>query len=364
MFNDIIIVALLCTTIATAITYICTPFVRRMAIRYNLVDDPTKRYHPATTHTGIVPRAGGLAMFIGILVTTFPLFFLWPTWGVLMTACGTIVVIGLIDDKRDVHPYIRASINAILVLCLIAAGIRIDYISHPFVSGNVLSFTEYTFTVSTITVPYISVIVTFIWMYWTMNIVGWSAGVAGQLPGISAIAATTMAIVSLRYSIGNTSSAFVTWFAAAVAGVSIGFLPWNFFPQRIMPGYGGKTLLGMLLAVTSVLSYAKLGTAALVLALPMADAVFTLTRRIIAGRSPIWADNHHLHHELLRLGLSTKQVSLLYYIVSAILGAVALAAGSIQKVAIFIGVISISFIFLVWIRTLWQSSKPLGQDNG
>ena len=88
-----------------------------------------------------------------------------------------------------------------------------------------------------------------------------------------------------------------------------------------MPGYGGKTLAGFFLALLGILSFAKLGTALLVLGIPMLDAVATLIRRIGMRKSPVLADRGHLHHRLLDLGWSNPRIALFYWGVSAILGA-------------------------------------------
>ena len=75
--------------------------------------------------------------------------------------------------------------------------------------------------------------------------------------------------------------------------IFLGFLPHNFYPQKIMPGYGGITIAGFFLALLGILSYAKLGTALLVLGIPMVDAVYTLIRRFIRRSSPVKADRGH-----------------------------------------------------------------------
>ena len=97
------------------------------------------------------------------------------------------------------------------------------------------------------------------------------------------------------------------------SGAFAGFLPWNFYPQKIMPGYSGKTLAGFLLGLLAILSYGKLGTALLVLGIPTIDAIFTLTRRVAKGKSPVWADRKHLHHVLMDAGWGKRRIALFYW---------------------------------------------------
>src|SRR3972149_3366514 len=114
------------------ITFLLTPLARLIALRFGLVDDPRIRPHPAHTHIGIIPRAGGLALGIGIIISIA--LFLPMTkliWGLVI---GTLllVVVGVMDDKRDVSPYLRLGVNLLAALLVVGAGAGIPYITHPF----------------------------------------------------------------------------------------------------------------------------------------------------------------------------------------------------------------------------------------
>src|SRR3989339_2101824 len=92
-----------------------TPWVIRFAKYFQLVDDTKKRHHPAHTHTGIIPRAGGLAIFLVISIISFfylPLNKLFIGIGI---SCLILTVIGLLDDKKDISPYIRIFTTALAV---------------------------------------------------------------------------------------------------------------------------------------------------------------------------------------------------------------------------------------------------------
>lgn len=345
------------------VTICITPMVIRFAVKYKLVDDPQKRYHPAQTHTQSIPRAGGLAIAVGL--TTGMLFFL-PLSEVtiaMLLATWLLTIVGIFDDRKDVHPLIRLFSNAIAVSFIIAAGVSIPYITNVLGPG-VISFEHWNIAIYGITFSPLAIGIAFFWLYWTMNIIGWSAGVDGQLPGVVIIAAIVLGILSLRYTLTDPSQIYVTILSAIVAGTFLGFLPWNFYPQKIMPGYSGKTLAGLFLGILGILSYAKLGTALLVLGLPMIDAIYTLNRRMLSGKSPIWADRGHLHHHLLDLGWNKRTIALFYYLLSAILGAVALAVSSKQKIFIFLVMVVIIGAFLLWVNWVWRSSKLQDQDNG
>lgn len=343
-----------------------TPLVIRFARQFNLVDDPKKRFHPAHVHTGIIPRAGGLAIFIGIAVGI--LFFLGFTKiSVGLLAAGTILtVIGLLDDKKDVNPYIRLLTNTLSTLCVVGVGIGIPYITNPITGGvlhlNTLRISFEFFGTHSILVW--SDLFAFLWIMWTMNIIGWSAGVDGQMPGFVSIAAAFLGFLSMRFTTFDQNQQFVTILAFLVSGAFAGFIPWNFYPQKIMPGYGGKTLAGLFLAVLGILSYGKVGTALLVLGIPTIDAIYTLVRRIGSGKSPVRADRGHLHHLLMDLGWGKRRIALFYWGVSIILGSAALIVTSQQKLFVLL-LVAVAFGgFLLWINFFTQFSKPQDQDNG
>lgn len=352
--------------VAFFITFLVTPLVIRFARAYGLVDDPKTRYHPAHTHVGAIPRAGGLALYIGVVTSVLLFVPITKLMIGVLTGATLLVIVGLLDDKRDINPYYRFFTNVVTALVVVGAGAGIPYITNP-VAGGVLPLDSWrmTFTfLGTHSVLVWADLLAFLWILWTMNIVGWSAGVDGQMPGFVAISAFVLGLLSLRFSVHDPSQTTATILAFLVAGSFLGFLPWNFFPQKIMPGYGGKTLAGYLLALLGIFSYGKLGTALLVLGVPTVDALYTLARRLGKKKSPVWADRGHLHHRLLDLGWGKRRIALFYWGVSAILGAIALSVTSQQKVFTLLLVAVVLSGFFVWVHFFTQLSKPQDPDNG
>jgi UDP-GlcNAc:undecaprenyl-phosphate GlcNAc-1-phosphate transferase len=353
-------------SIAFIVTFAVVPVVIRFAKLLRLVDDPRVRYHPAHTHEGVIPRAGGLALILGIVAALWVFIpFTKLVIGIIVGA-GLLTFVGLVDDKKDVNPYLRLATNAVAALVVIGTGAGIPFITNPL-TGGVIPLDTWRITFDFLgshSVVVLADILAFLWIMWTMNIVGWSAGVDGQMPGFVAISAFVLGLLSLRYTLLDPTQSSVTILAFIVCGAFLGFLPWNFYPQKIMPGYGGKTVAGYFLAILGILSFAKLGTALLVMGVPMIDALYTLIRRIGTMRSPVQADRGHLHHRLLDLGWGKRRIALFYWGVSAILGAVALTVTSQQKVfALLLLLIAVGG-FLVWVNFFTQLSKPHVPDNG
>ena len=335
------------------VSFLVTPVVIRFAKKYSLVDNSKTRPHPAHTHQGIIPRAGGLAIFLGIFVPTVLTIPISKTLIGIFFGALILLIVGLWDDKKDRSPYLRFITNIIAAVFVIGAGIGIPYITNPF--GGILNLDIYRITFNFLgnhSILIIADLFALIWIIWTTNIVGWSGGVDGQLPGFVGISSLVIGLLSLRYVSNDPQQLIVVYLSFATSGAFLGFLPWNFFPQKIMPGYGGKTLAGFMLAVLSILSFSKLGTAILVLSVPITDAVFMIARRIFSGKSPVWASSGHLHHHLISLGWGKRRVAYFYWTISALAGIIALGLNSKQKIfaGVLIFVLVIGFIF--WINYL------------
>jgi UDP-GlcNAc:undecaprenyl-phosphate GlcNAc-1-phosphate transferase len=139
--------------------------------------------------------------------------------------------------------------------------------------------------------------------------------------------------------------------AFIAAGAFAGLTVWNFYPQKIMPGYGAGSLAGFFLAVLSILSGAKIATTLMVLGIPTADAVFTILRRVRAGKSPLWGDRGHLHHKLMDvLGWGRRRIALFYWLTTLILGVISLYVNTLGKVVTIILVTLMVFGFLIWAK--------------
>ncbi|OGK55481.1 hypothetical protein A3B56_01180 [Candidatus Roizmanbacteria bacterium RIFCSPLOWO2_01_FULL_45_11] len=320
--------------IALVLCFVLTPLTIRFAQRFGLVDDPKKRYHPAQTHVGIVPRAGGIALYLSICIASL----IYAPWSyqlfAILLASAIAVAVGVWDDYHDVSPYIRLFFNLVSALIVTVSGVSILYITNPL--GGILQLDSYIITVGIYAIPVIAAVAQLVWIVWMMNAIGWSAGVDGQLPGFVVISSIVIALVAGRFVAQDPSQVSTITLALITAGAFAGFLPWNFYPQRIMPGYGGKSLAGFLLAVLAVLSSAKVGTALLVLSVPFVDGVFTLIRRIVMKKSPFQADRGHLHHILLSRGWGKRRVALFYWAFSAAMGIIALNVDSQGKVFAFL----------------------------
>lgn len=336
--------------IAACISYLLTPPTIYLATRFGLVTDSRVRKHPAHTHTGIIPRGGGIPLFLGFLITSFLFVSLNKLYIGIIIASTLTVIIGVLDDYYDISPYLRFGINLLISGLVIGFGLGIPFISNPFGEAIRLDTWRITFELfGKHSVLPLADILALVWLTWITNMVNWSKGVDGQMPGFVAVAALFLGILSQRFIAHDVSTSNVMFFAFIISGVFIGFLPFNFYPQKIMPGYGGGALAGFWLGVLSILSFGKIGTFIVVLAIPMIDAIYTLIRRIKKGVSPFKADRGHFHHRLMELGWGKRRIAVFYWFITGLLGCASLFLTGIEKLIAFmiVAVLLALFFFII-----------------
>lgn len=333
------VVAMLISLAVTALTI-------AMYQGLGLVDKSTKRDHPKHIHGKPVPRGGGIPIFVAMVFAALLFIKIDGQIAAILVGAMLLMVTGVIDDLLDISPYLRLGIGLLAALLVVSVGIGIAYVSNPFGVGVVEFGTK--LVANTLTV---------LWILWGINFVNMGAkGLDGQLPGVTMIAATVMGILSLRFA--NDITAWPsTYLAFALAGSYGGLLVFNKFPQKIMPGWGGGSLAGYFLAVLAILSGAKVATALIVLGVPLMDVVYVILRRVTEGKSPVWGDTNHLHHQLLRLGWSKRQVAAFYWLVTALLGGTALQLNSEMKIyTILLIAITVGGV-LLWINLFLSSNQ-------
>jgi len=346
-------------TIAALIAYASTPFIIKIAGKIGIIDDPKKSKHPKVIHKYPVPRGGGMASFIAFLLTTLIYLPIDKHLVGILIGAFFIVLLGVLDDKYNINPYVRLALQFLIAGMPIIAGIGIAFLTNPFNGILDLSHPQIIFNLfgEERSIWILSDVFALCWIVFLMNMLNMGAkGVDGQLPGVVSIAALTIAALSLRYS-ADIAQWPIIILASVTAGSYLGFLPWNLFPQKIMPGYSGSTLAGYLLAILSILSTTKVGTLIVVLGIPIADTGYVVIRRIFSGKSPVWGDAEHLHHKLLAAGLSKRQVAAFYWILTATLGVIALNLNASYKLYTIIGVLLVIGGLLLWLTYRPKLSK-------
>lgn len=337
---------------------VTTPLTIKFAKKWGFIDDP-KRKHPAILHSSIIPRAGGVPTLISIIVTVLIFTNLDKHLIGILIAALLVVGVGVLDDKYDLNPYVRLLTNILAAIIVTIFGVGITWITNPL--GGQIRFDQIVIPISFFgnhNIILLADLFAILWIVWVMNALNWSSGVDGQLSGIVVVSTFIIGLVALRYVGNDPTQTPVATLSFATMGAYLGFLLFSFYPQKIMPGYGGSTLAGFLLAVLAILAGGKLATTLLVLAVPLVDSFWAVLRRLLAKRSPVWGDREHLHHLLLDLGFSKRQIALFYWFVCAIFGLIALLLKSETKLfalgllttAVFALLITVTFLVRARLR--------------
>ena len=328
--------ALVC---AMVVSFIMCPLVKSFAYKIGAIDVPKDNRR---VHDHPIPRMGGLAIFIGFVLSL--IFFVPMSTKVLGLLVGSVIiaVMGGVDDIVSLNPWVKLAGQIVAALVAIRCGLVFDVISNPNI------FAEETY----IEIGWLSIPLTMLWIVGCTNAVNLIDGLDGLAVGVSAISSMTMLIVSLF-----VSEPVVSIILAALTGACLGFMPYNLNPAKIFMGDVGSQLLGFVLSTASIMGLFKLHAIItffvplLALALPLADTIFAFFRRILHGQSPFKADKGHFHHRLLAMGLNQKQVVAVLYGISAVLGLLAvLMAGDSMAVKIICLVAAFIISLGIWLK--------------
>jgi len=296
--------------IAFILTLLLTPLAIKLGTRWGLVDHPGGRRQ----HEGVIPRVGGVGIFVGFFAVAVTLFAFTapetmrerlPFIGLLG---GTIFALGfgLLDDWKNFPARPQFIAQFILVVIAIATTIFIEEVTLPF-----FGFQRFPW--------YLTYPLTAFWIMGMMNTINFLDGLDGLATGVAAIAALLFTVHMIN--LGQTNTAL---YSLAFAGACLGFLIFNFNPAKIFLGSAGAMVLGYVLACLSILAPARVATALLVMAVPIADTAWQILNRWRHGRSPFKGDRGHLHFRLIDSGWSQRRIVWTYWIVSATFGAASL----------------------------------------
>ncbi len=314
--------------LAFAVSLLITPLIKKVGFRIGAIDRPDAR----KIHARIMPRTGGLAVYLAFTMTvliTTPLS--KPIIGLLVG--GTLILIlGLIDDVKDISPRVKLLGQILAAGVLVAFGVKILFVTNPF--GSLLYLKWYGFDFG---IP-----LTILWIVGVTNAVNLIDGLDGLAGGLASIAAMTIAVIAWY-----EGQFLIVLPAIALSASVLAFLKYNFYPAKIFMGDSGSLFLGYMLAGMSVIGLTK-GAAVfsvfvpvLILGIPIFDTLFTIVRRFINNQPIFEADREHLHHRLLAIGLSHRQTVLIIYVVNCLLGASAVLLTFLttaQAFAVFLGI--------------------------
>jgi UDP-GlcNAc:undecaprenyl-phosphate/decaprenyl-phosphate GlcNAc-1-phosphate transferase len=316
--------------ISFVLAAVATPLAGKLGARLGLVAVPGGRRR----HAGTIPVTGGVGLFAGFFATALGLYFfgplksehIRPITGVLV-GTAFVFLVGLADDKYEFKPGPQLIAQIVAACIAIAFTVWIQEVTLPIFGKQIFPW-------------YLTYPLTIVWVVGMMNTVNLLDGLDGLASGVGAIAAILFAIHS--YSVWKQAD--TPLYSLALAGACLGFLVFNFHPARLFLGSAGAMTLGFALATLSILTPARVATALLVMAIPIADAAFQLFDRWRRGQSPGQGDRGHLHYRLMDIGLSQRQIVIGYWLFCAVFGALALLISARIYKLIAMGVLGLMVV--------------------
>jgi UDP-GlcNAc:undecaprenyl-phosphate/decaprenyl-phosphate GlcNAc-1-phosphate transferase len=295
---------------AAGIVLVLTPFVARLAPSIGGVDDKADR--PRVHGGRPIPRIGGLAIVIGIVVPMA--IYIKPEGRYLGILLGTLMVagLGLIDDIKGIDARVKmVGIVVAALIPVVAFGMTWKSVGLPLIGNFDLGWVAYPLTI--------------FWIAALANLVNLIDGMDSLASGIVAIAAGSFAILAASFLRADAAA-----LAAIVCGATLAFLPYNYHPAKLFMGDTGALALGFLLACVAVQGVLKtaatiaLAGPLLVLAVPILDTSFVIAKRLKYKRSPFAPDQNHFYHRFMRIGFSQRRTAAYLHLWALLLAAYAL----------------------------------------
>ncbi len=291
--------------VSFGITVVLVPIFKWLATQLGVVDMPDMK---RKIHKKPIPYLGGLAFYLAYLATSLYILWFYPQlWDnrlFLMGVVGTVVVLmGLLDDLISIPASRKLIIEILLGLLLYYWGFRTTAVAHPL--GG------------TWNLGWLALLITPIWIVGVMNAINFSDGLDGLAAGQVAICSATIFAISYR-----NEQTFSCISMSILLGCTLAFLIYNSHPASVFMGDTGALFLGFILGCATLVERRKgitmvaLTMPIVVLAVPILDTFLSFIRRMqraVQGGFFL-PDKDHLHHRLLKLGLTQRQaVFSLYY---------------------------------------------------
>lgn len=333
--------------VALVVSLIMTPVSMWLAPKVGALDIPKD---DRRVHTKVMPRFGGIAIFLGIMIAI--IIFLVPQYNVGYKVYGVLiggVIIfagGVIDDLKSLSPKLKLIAQIASGVVVYACGLRLNFIGLAVGGTGTIPGMVATF------------LLTVIWIVGLVNAMNLIDGLDGLAAGIAAI--SSLCIAYAGYIHGHYAAATAM---LAVAGGALGFLPYNFNPAKTFMGDCGSQFLGYCLAVFSLVQPVKSATImaivlpVIVMALPIFDTAFAIIRRLIRGQSIVQGDKEHLHHRIMRAGYGQRRSVMLLYCISAIMGVTAVLYSRGNMMMECMGLLAIVIMLLYVLMSDTSSNK-------
>jgi len=264
----------------------------------------------------------------------------------IVAAIVMLTFVSFIDDRRPLPSSLRLSVQLCTALLIFLTGTRIFTITNPF--GGIIPLDTWVIPSVVLKNPSLSgALFTMLWLGLTMNALNWFDGIRGQVSVVSLLGFLTIGALSLSPRVGDMQLSLL---AFTLAGLAAAGLLFDFPPAKVVMGDTGSMFFGLMLGVLTIYSGGKVATGFLVLGVPLIDSVIVVLRRMLKGTSPFRgnATDEHLHHRLLRIGWSERQIIALTAVLGGSFGVAALFMSTVDKFLAALALLGIMLLLSVY----------------
>ncbi len=294
---------------------------------------------------GRIPYPTGIVAVALFLITFCSVFPIGAQESGMVAAIALLALVSFIDDRKPLPFWLRLAMQVVAALIVFAAGSRIYSITNPL--GGVLKLDTLIVDIpGVVSLPVISGIFTIGWLMLTVNALNWFDGIPGQVSSLSAIGFALLGFLALLRN-NQPEVAMIAFILAAIALACVFF---DFPPPKMLMGDTGSMFFGFMLGLLGIYQGGKVATAFVALGIPLIDAAFVVTRRVLRGASPFKGDRDHLHHRMLDAGMGKRTVVLLMAGISGVLGVSALFLDTTGKALLGAALVAIVGILTILTR--------------
>jgi UDP-N-acetylmuramyl pentapeptide phosphotransferase/UDP-N-acetylglucosamine-1-phosphate transferase len=285
----------------TLLSYISVAYIRRLALRYNILDNPNER----SSHSIPMPRGGGLAIVIPVLIISilFADQINLSRSVIYIVLSAILALVGWRDDLFSLSANYRFVVQGLVAVISILAMGYFRIVRIPLLGDLNLGA--------------VGIAITFLWIIGMINAYNFLDGIDGMAGGVAVVAGLGWMILS-----ANVHNPFVFWVALSIAATSLGFLGHNWPPAKIFMGDVASTFLGYSFAVLPLLSADQSGDAltvgTLLMWIVIMDTFMTFLRRLVRGENVFSGHRSHLFQQLVSGGYKHGTISALYIFLIAL----------------------------------------------
>ncbi len=329
----------------------------KLFYKLDIVDNPKKYLKKREP----IPYSMGVIFFLVFFIVSY--FFVDPNYKLyLLWFFGFIIsFVSFIDDKLDVSAKIRLLIQIIIWAVIWVTSIKIGYISNVF--GWIINLQTYHFEILNHIIYIIPLIFTIIWYVFIFNAINWTDWISWNTSGLWIISFLILFLLwyklflSDHYEWWVENAKFIMQLSIILVWILI---PFFFFDvkEKILMWDSWTMFLGFMLASLAIIAWWKIATVLVVFWIYVVDAVYVIFRRIYNKKNPMTWDFTHLHHRLLDLWFSKKQVLSIIFILSFFFWITALFLDRTWKIIVFViiifVVIFINEILRLTFKKIWK----------